>query len=121
MFPRKFGLVEIERARVRFLFRDADFRQEIDQHLRLNLEFPGQLVNSNLIRICHQPLFSPCYSVLAVLPRPSSDSEAPSAPPVVSVSLAFASPPSLAPASSTDSASRTSVPSAASSPSAISV
>jgi hypothetical protein len=59
MFPREFGLVEIERARVRLLFSDADFRKEIDQHLRLNLKFPRQLVNSNLIRICHQPLFSP--------------------------------------------------------------
>jgi hypothetical protein len=44
---------------VRFLFRDAEFRQEIDQHFRFDLEFPSQLINSNLIGICHQPLLSP--------------------------------------------------------------
>ena len=74
MFPRELGLVEIERARVRLLFGDADFRQEIDQHLRLNLEFPCQFVNSNLIRICHQPLFSPYYSEPARFAASSSDS-----------------------------------------------
>ncbi len=44
---------------MRLLFRDADFRQEIDQDLCFDLEFPRQLVNSNLIGICHQLLFSP--------------------------------------------------------------
>ena len=42
---------------MRLFFRDADFRQEIDQDFRFNLEFARQLVNSNLIGICHQPLF----------------------------------------------------------------
>ena len=59
MFSRKLRVFEIERARVRLLFRDADFRQEIDQDFRFNLEFARQLVNSNLIGICHQLLFSP--------------------------------------------------------------
>ena len=44
-------MFEIERARVRLLFRDADFRQEIDQDFRFDLEFARQLVNSNLIGI----------------------------------------------------------------------
>jgi len=59
MLARKLGVFEIERARVRLFFRDADFRQELDQDFRLDLEFTRQLVNSNLIGICHQPLFSP--------------------------------------------------------------
>src|SRR5580704_12023237 len=57
MLSRKLRMFEIERARVRLLFRDADFRQEIDQDFRFDLEFARQLVNSNLIGICHQPLF----------------------------------------------------------------
>jgi hypothetical protein len=59
MLSRKLRMFEIERARVRLLFRDADFRQEIDQDFCFNLEFARQLVNSNLIGICHQLLFSP--------------------------------------------------------------
>jgi hypothetical protein len=59
MLARKFGVFEIERARVRLFFRDANFRQELDQDFRLDLEFARQLINSNLIGICHQPLFSP--------------------------------------------------------------
>jgi hypothetical protein len=52
-------MVEVERTRVRLFFRDTDFRQELDQDFRLHLEFARQLVNSNLIGIGHQPLFSP--------------------------------------------------------------
>jgi hypothetical protein len=59
MFSRKLRMVEVERTRVRLFFRDTDFRQELDQDFRLHLEFARQLVNSNLIGICHQPLFSP--------------------------------------------------------------
>ena len=44
---------------MRLFFREPDFRQELYQHLRFDLEFARQLVNSNLIGICHQPLFSP--------------------------------------------------------------
>jgi hypothetical protein len=51
MFPREFRVLEIERAGVRLFLLDADLRQEVDQHFGLNLEFPRQLVNSNLIRI----------------------------------------------------------------------
>ena len=82
MFPRKLSLVEIERARVSLLFGDSDFRQEINQHLGFNLEFTRQFVNSNLIRICHQPLLSPYYSLLARFAASSSDSGATSSLPV---------------------------------------
>ena len=44
---------------MRLFFCNTDFRQELDQDFRLHLEFARQLVNSNLIGICHQPLFSP--------------------------------------------------------------
>lgn len=57
MLARKLRVFEIERTRMRLFFRDADCRQEIDQDFRFNLEFARQLVNSNLIGICHQPLF----------------------------------------------------------------
>jgi hypothetical protein len=49
VFPRQFGVLDIERARVRFLILDADLRQVVDQHLGLDLEFPRQLIDANLI------------------------------------------------------------------------
>jgi hypothetical protein len=49
MFAYEFRFVEVERARVRFLFGYADFGQVVDQDFRLDLKLPGQLVNSNLI------------------------------------------------------------------------
>jgi hypothetical protein len=49
MFAHEFGVIEIERARVRFLLGYADFRQVVDQDFRLDLKLPGQLVNSDLI------------------------------------------------------------------------
>jgi len=51
MLPHQFGMIQVERARVRLLVRDADFRQVIDQDLGLDLEFSGQLVNADLIWI----------------------------------------------------------------------
>jgi hypothetical protein len=56
MFSREFRVIEIQRTGVRLFLRDADLRQEVDQHLGLDLEFPGQFVNSNLVRIGHAPL-----------------------------------------------------------------
>jgi hypothetical protein len=53
MLPRKFGVVEIERTRVRLLLGDADFRQKVDEHFGLDFEFPGQLIYTNLIGIWH--------------------------------------------------------------------
>jgi hypothetical protein len=51
MFADEFGVVEVERTRVRFLLGYADFGQVVDQDFRLDLELPGQLVNSNLIGV----------------------------------------------------------------------
>jgi len=51
MFARQFGVFDIERARVRLLVFNADLGQEVDQHLCLDLEFPRQLVDTNLIGI----------------------------------------------------------------------
>ncbi len=51
MLPHEFGVVQVERARVRLLFGDADFRQIIDQDFCLDLEFPCQLVDADLIWI----------------------------------------------------------------------
>jgi hypothetical protein len=51
MLPRQFGMLDIERTRVRLLFLDADLRQVVDQYLGLDLEFTRQLVNTDLIGI----------------------------------------------------------------------
>jgi hypothetical protein len=49
MFAHEFSFIEVERARVRFLLGYADFGEEVDQDFRLDLELPGQLINSDLI------------------------------------------------------------------------
>jgi hypothetical protein len=51
MFAHELGVAQVDGARVRLLFFDADFREVIDQDLGLDFELPCQLVNSNLIRI----------------------------------------------------------------------
>ena len=51
VFAHEFRVFDVERTRVRLLLRDADFRQVLDQDLRLDLELPGQLINPDLIRI----------------------------------------------------------------------
>jgi hypothetical protein len=51
VFAREFRMLDIDRARVRFLFLDADLRQVVDQHLRLDLEFPREFVDSDLISV----------------------------------------------------------------------
>jgi len=57
VLTHQFSVRIIDGARMRLLFRDANFGQILDQDFRLNLEFPGELVYSDLIGICHQPLF----------------------------------------------------------------
>src|ERR1700733_3279620 len=54
--PHELGMRIVDRARVRFLLDHANFRQILDQDFRLDLEFPGEFVYSDLIGICHQPL-----------------------------------------------------------------
>jgi hypothetical protein len=45
--------VVVEGAGVSLLVRDSEFRQQIDDHVRFDLEFAGQLVDSNLTHIGH--------------------------------------------------------------------
>jgi hypothetical protein len=56
MLAHKFGVIEVERTRVRLLIVDADLGQKVDQDFRFDLEFPCQLVDADLIGICHSPL-----------------------------------------------------------------
>ncbi len=43
-----FGLIVVQRTRMRLLFRDANFRQILDEHLGLDFEFARQFVDSDL-------------------------------------------------------------------------
>ncbi len=56
MLTRQFRVLNVQRARVRLLLRDADFRQEIDQHLGLDFQFSSQFIDTNLIGVCHSLL-----------------------------------------------------------------
>jgi hypothetical protein len=38
---------------MRLLFRDSIPRQQVNDGFRLDLQFAGQLVNSDLIYVCH--------------------------------------------------------------------
>ena len=53
------GLMFLERAGVRFLFRNANFFQNIEDRLTFDFQFSGQVVNSNLT---HPPLVSSALS-----------------------------------------------------------
>jgi hypothetical protein len=52
------SVIHVDRARVRFLLGDADFRKIVDQHLGLDFELSGQFVDSYLIWVRHSLLFS---------------------------------------------------------------
>ena len=51
MLPHKFSVIQVKRARVSLLVRDANLRQIINQDLGLDLEFSGQFVDADLIWI----------------------------------------------------------------------
>jgi hypothetical protein len=51
MLARKFGMLNIERTRMRLLFGHADFWEKINQDFGLDLQFPCQLVDSDLMRV----------------------------------------------------------------------
>lgn len=55
MLAHQFCVLQINRTRVRLFFGDADFRQELNQDFRLDLQLPRQFINPDLIRICHSP------------------------------------------------------------------
>jgi hypothetical protein len=50
-------LIHFDGAGVRFLFRDPDLDQQVENHLAFDLEVPRQVVNSNLLQ--HSALFPP--------------------------------------------------------------
>jgi len=41
------GNVVVERTGMRLLIHDAQFRQQVQNHVRLDFKFSGQLVNAN--------------------------------------------------------------------------
>lgn len=55
MFPHPHGRIDINRARMRLLFRDAGFGQVVEDDFRLDLEFARQLVDADLVRLAHCP------------------------------------------------------------------
>ena len=59
---------DINRTRMRLFFRNAGFRQIVDDRLCLDLEFARQLVDADLIRLAHCP---PGRLLLAILFRRS--------------------------------------------------
>jgi hypothetical protein len=50
VLAREFGVLDINGTRVGLLFFDADLREILDEDFGLNLEFPGQLVDADLVR-----------------------------------------------------------------------
>jgi hypothetical protein len=51
VLAREFGVLDVDRARVRLFLSDADLGQVIDQHLGLDLELPREFVDPDLIRV----------------------------------------------------------------------
>jgi urocanate hydratase len=56
MSPHLLRLVFFQRTGVRLLFGDSNFRQNIEDGLAFDFQFPGQVVDSNLT---HPPLLCP--------------------------------------------------------------
>jgi hypothetical protein len=53
IFAHLLSDVSGDRARVRLLFRDAVPGQQVNDGFGLDLEFAGQLVDSDLVCVCH--------------------------------------------------------------------
>jgi hypothetical protein len=51
MLAHQFGVIEVERTRMRFLLRDADLGQIVDQNFRFDFKLSRQFVDSYLIRV----------------------------------------------------------------------
>jgi hypothetical protein len=51
MLANEFRMIQVERARVRLLFGDADLGQKVDQDFRLDLQLSRQLIDTNLIGV----------------------------------------------------------------------
>ena len=54
--PYPFRFVDLDGARVGLLFRDADLGKHVEDGLRLDFEFPRQIVDTNLL--LHPPRYS---------------------------------------------------------------
>jgi hypothetical protein len=50
VLAREFGVLDINGTRVGLLLGDADLREILDEDFGLDLEFPGQLVDADLVR-----------------------------------------------------------------------
>jgi len=57
VIPNALRFVHLDGAGVRFLFRDSDLQQQIENHFAFDLEFSRQVVNSNLL--LHSALIPP--------------------------------------------------------------
>lgn len=53
MLANRFGVIEIERARMRLLLRDANLGKILDERFGLDFELTRELVDSNLIHVRH--------------------------------------------------------------------
>ncbi len=51
VLAREFGVLDINRTRVGLFLGDADLGKELDQDFGLDLEFAGQLVDADLVRL----------------------------------------------------------------------
>jgi len=49
VLAREFGVLDVDRTRMGLLFGDADLGEILDQDLGLDLEFPGQFIDTNLV------------------------------------------------------------------------
>src|ERR1700678_2395361 len=65
MLSHALGMHKVNRAGVRLLLGDASFWEVLDQDFRLDLEFSGQFIDTDLIGICHSPLVSTATSYLS--------------------------------------------------------
>jgi hypothetical protein len=56
------SLIHFNRARVRFLFRDTNPAENVENHFAFYLELPCKVVDSNLLLLLHSALFSSVLS-----------------------------------------------------------
>jgi hypothetical protein len=57
VLPDALCLIHFDGAGVRFLFRDSDLHQQVEDHFAFDLEFPRQVIDSNLL--LHSALLPP--------------------------------------------------------------
>ena len=59
------GFIDLDGTRMRFLLRDSDFGQNVEDDFALYLELSSQVINSNLLLVLlvHPPCFPPYCAV----------------------------------------------------------